>query len=95
MTLPKKRRPTHPGEMLLEEFLNPMELTQKELAEHLGWTPAKMSEIIKGKRGLTAESALSLADAFGMEAHFWLNLQLNWDLWHAAQEHVSVKRIAA
>lgn len=94
MALPKKRKPTHPGEMLLEEFLNPMGLTQKQLAEHLGWTTAKLSEIIKGKRGLTAESALSLADAFGMEAEFWLNLQLNWDLWHAAQEHVHVKKIA-
>jgi addiction module HigA family antidote len=95
MTLPKKRKPTHPGEMLLEEFLNPMGLTQKQLAEHLGWTTAKVSEIVNGRRGLTAESALALADAFGMEAEFWLNLQLNLDLWNASQGHVHIKKIAA
>ena len=95
MTLHKKRKPTHPGEMLLEEFLNPMGLTQKQLATHLGWTTAKLNEIINGRRGLTAESSLALADAFGMEAEFWLNLQLHWDLWHAAQEHVTIKKIAA
>ena len=95
MTLPKKRKPTHPGEMLLEEFLNPMGLTQRQLAEHLGWTRAKLNEIVNGRRGLTAESALALADAFDMEAEFWLNLQIHWDLWHASQEHVHIKKIAA
>lgn len=95
MTLPKNREPTHPGEMLLEEFINPMGLTQKQLAEHLRWTTAKVSEIVHGKRGLTAESSLALGDAFGMEPEFWLNLQSNWDLWHAAQQHVPFKKIAA
>lgn len=95
MTLPKNRKPTHPGEMLLEEFLVPMGLTQKQLADHLNWTSAKLSEIVNARRGLTAESALALADAFGMEAEFWLNLQLGWDLWHATQGHVPIKKIAA
>lgn len=95
MTLPKNRKPTHPGEMLLEEFIKPMGLTQKQLAMHLGWTTARLSKIIHGKRGITAESALALADAFGIEPEFWLNLQLTWDLWHAAQQHVHLGKIAA
>ena len=75
--------------MLLEEFINPMGLTQKQLAEHLCWTTAKISEIVNGRRGLTAASALALADAFEMEPEFWLNLR------HAAQRHVHLKKIAA
>ncbi len=85
--LPKYRPPTHPGQMLLSEFLEPFDLTQKEFAEHVGWTTAKVSEIIHGKRGITAESALVLGDAFDMEPNFWLNLQRNWELWHALQTH--------
>ena len=85
--LPKNRPPTHPGQMLLHEFLEPLGLTQKEFAEHVGWTYARVNEIIHGKRGVTAESALVLADAFDMEANFWLNLQKNWELWHALQGH--------
>lgn len=95
MILPKHRKHTHPGEMLLEEFIKPERLTQKQLAEHLGWTTAKLNEIVHGKRGITANSALDLADAFGIEADFWLNLQLNWDLWHAARNHVQIQKIAA
>lgn len=85
--LPKKRPPTHPGQMLLHEFLEPLGLTQKEFAEHTGWTYARVNEIVHGKRGVTAESALVLADVFNMEADFWLNLQKNWELWHARQGH--------
>lgn len=95
MILPKNRKPTHPGEMLHEEFIKPMGLSQKKLALHLGWTTAKMSEIIHGKRGITAESALALSDAFSMEPEFWLNLQLTWDLWHAKTHHVYKMKIAA
>lgn len=85
--LPKNRPPTHPGQMLLHEFLEPLGVTQKEFAEHVGWTYARVNEIIHGKRGVTAESALVLADAFDMEADFWLNLQKNLELWQALQEH--------
>ena len=86
MILPQNRKPTHPGIMLWEEFLKPLNISQKQLAQHLGWTTAKLSEIIHQKRGITAESALALADAFLVTPEFWLNLQLVWDLWHAAQD---------
>ena len=91
--LPKKRPPTHPGEMLLKEFLEPVHMTQKEFAKHLGWTYARLNEIIKGHRGVSADTALSLAEAFGIEAKFWLNLQRDWDLWHALRTHKKIKRI--
>ncbi len=86
-TLPENREPVHPGEMLLEEFLKPMGLSQRQFAHHLGWTTAKLSEIIKGKRNLSYEAALDLADAFQMEVQFWLNLQAAYDLWHALRLH--------
>jgi addiction module HigA family antidote len=89
--LPKKRPPTHAGQMLLKEFLEPMGITQKEFSKHLGWTYARLNEIINGHRGITAESALAFADAFQMEPQFWLNLQQNWDLWHAMKEHKNIK----
>lgn len=89
--LPSKRSPTHPGEMLLEEFLKPMGLTQKEFAEHVGWTYARLSEIVHAKRGISADSALTLCEAFQMEPEFWLNLQRDWDLWHAHKQHKHVE----
>ena len=79
--------------MLLHAFLEPMEITQKQFAEHLGWTYARLNEIVNGKRGITAESALTLGDAFEMESEFWLNLQKNWDLWNATQKHKRVRSI--
>jgi addiction module HigA family antidote len=91
--LPKKRPPTHPGQMLLKEFLEPMRMTQKEFSDHLGWTYARLNEIINGHRGVSAESALAFADAFQMEPQFWLNLQQNWDLWHAMKEHKNIKPV--
>ncbi|MBX3708365.1 MAG: HigA family addiction module antidote protein [Gammaproteobacteria bacterium] len=91
--LPKKRPPTHPGQMLLKEFLEPMGMTQKEFSDHLGWTYARLNEIINGHRGVSAESALAFADAFQMEPQFWLNLQQNWDLWHAMKEHKNIKPV--
>lgn len=86
-TTPKSREPVHPGEMLLEEFLIPLGISQRQFARHIGWTPAKLSEIIKGKRGLSYASALDLADVFQMEPGFWINLQASYDLWHALQSH--------
>ena len=91
--LPKKRSPTHPGQMLLKEFLEPMGITQKEFSDHLGWTYARLNEIINGHRGVSAESALAFADAFQMEPQFWLNLQQNWDLWHAMKKHKNIKPV--
>lgn len=85
--LPKYRSPTHPGEILQEEFLSPLGISQSALATHLGWTHAKVNEIVNEKRGITPAVALGLADALGTTPDFWLNLQVNYDLWHARQEH--------
>jgi len=93
MSLPSKRKPTTPGEMLLKEFLEPMKITQRSFADHLGWTYARVNEIVNNKRGITAETALSFADAFDMEPEFWLNLQRNLDLWEAQQTHSKKKVI--
>jgi len=89
--LPKNRPPTHPGEMLLEEFLKPLEMSQRAFAEHLGWTYARLNEIVKGRRGLSADSALSLGEALGTGPEFWLNLQRDWDLWHSLRTHRKVE----
>jgi antitoxin HigA-1 len=80
-------KPIHPGKMLMDKSLTPTKISQKELAEHLGWTTTRLSEIIHAKRGITADSALSLADTFACEPEFWLQLQNTWDLWHARQSH--------
>ncbi len=92
--LPKKRPPTHPGEMLLKEFLEPLAITQKDFANHLGWTYPRLNEIVNGRRGVSADSSLAFADAFKMEPEFWLNLQRDWDLWHANQKRKKVKPFA-
>lgn len=89
--LPSKRAPSHPGEILLKEFLEPGNITQKVFAKHLGWPYARLNKIINAKRGLTADSAISIAEAFKMEAEFWLNLQRDWELWHAYNQHKTVK----
>ena len=81
--IPTHGPPTHPGEMLLEEFLKPMGLSQTELAEKMGVSYPRVNELIHGKRGVTPDTALRLEKLFGMEAQFWLNLQLAWDLYHA------------
>ena len=93
--LPKNRPPTHPGEMLWEEFLKPMNLTQSKFAAHLGWTHAKVNEIINAKRGITPEAALTISDALGTTPELWLNLQINYDLWHAQKEHRKVQKLAS
>jgi addiction module HigA family antidote len=89
--LPKHRQPTHPGEILLNDFLEPMGRTQQDFANHLGWTYARVNEIVNGKRGVSEEAALCFADAFGTSPQFWLNLQANYDLWAAQQTHKKVK----
>ena len=78
--LPKKRTPTHPGEILSEEFLKPLGLTQVALAEHLGIPVQRINELVRGKRGVTPQTAWLLAGAFGTTAEFWLTLQANHDL---------------
>ena len=88
--VPTHRSPTHPGEMLLEEFLTPMNLTQRELAEAIHVPYQRVNEIINGKRGVTPATALRLARFFGMSAGFWMNLQLRWDLYYAQQQEAEV-----
>ena len=81
--LPRKRPPTHPGEMLLEEFVKPLGITQTELARCLDVSYPRLNEIIKGRRSVTPDTALRLSRVLGMSADFWLGLQQDWDLWHA------------
>ena len=69
--------------MLLEEFLEPGGISQAELARRMGKTPASINELVKGKRGVSAEMALLLAGIFGTTAEFWMNLQMSGELWHA------------
>jgi addiction module HigA family antidote len=80
----RPKNPIHPGEMLLEDFLIPGEMTQRALANKLGWTPAKLNELVSGKRGITADSALDLSEALGTSPELWMNLQSIWDL-HKAE----------
>ena len=70
----------HPGEILLEEFLEPGEITQTAFAAKLNWTRARLNELIRGKRGVTADAALDLAKALGTTAKLWMNLQATYDL---------------
>lgn len=80
--------PFHPGEILLEEFLQPAGITQTAFSERLGWTRARLNELIKGKRGITAESALDLAEVLGTSPKLWMNLQATWDLDQAMKRRV-------
>jgi addiction module HigA family antidote len=83
--IPTEREPTHPGEMLLEEFLIPMNLTQRELAKAIHVPYQRVNEIVRGKRGVTPSTALRLAKYFETSAGFWMNLQLRWDLYHTRE----------
>ena len=76
----QSNNPFHPGEILIEEFLEPMGMTQAEFARQLGWTKARLNELIRGKRGITAESALDLAETLGTSPKLWMNLQATHDL---------------
>jgi addiction module HigA family antidote len=79
-----KRPPTPPGEMLLEEFLRPSGLTQVQAARRMGIPLNRLNEVIRGKRGISADTALRLARLFDMSPEFWMSLQADSDLWHAA-----------
>jgi antitoxin HigA-1 len=74
------QNPFHPGEMLLEEFLVPGKMTQAALAQKLGWTRARLNELLKGKRDITSDSALDLARVLGTSAKLWMNLHATFDL---------------
>ena len=88
--IPTNRTPTHPGEMLLEEFLNPMGLTQRELADAIHVPYQRINDIVNGRRGITPSSALRLAKYFNISPDFWMNVQLRWDMYFAQQDEIKV-----
>ena len=90
--VPTHRTPTHPGEMLLEEFLTPMGITQRQLADGIHVPYQRVNELVNGRRGVTPSTALRLAKFFGNTADFWLNLQRRWDLYHAQQSEAEELR---
>ncbi len=87
--IPKNRKPIHPGEMLLNEFLTPMSLTQRQLADWIHVPYQRINEIVNGKRGVTPQTALRLARFFGTSEDFWINLQLRCDLYAAKKAETS------
>ena len=84
--IPTHREPTHPGEMLLEEFLIPMEITEEKLANAINVPYQLVTEIINKKREITPSIALRLSKFFGMSDDFWISLQLRWDLFKTKKE---------
>ncbi len=95
LTIPSHRRPTHPGEILLREFLEPAGITQSAFARHIGVTNARLSEIIHGKRPVTLDSALRFERALGFSAESWMRMQMTVDMYDALHRRVgkSVGRI--
>ena len=81
--VPTHREPTHPGEMLLEEFLKPMSLSQRDLADGIHVPYQRVNELVNKRRGVTPSTALRLSKFLGTSADFWMNLQLRWDLYRA------------
>ncbi len=89
-----KMKPIHPGEILLEEFLEPMGISQNLLARETGMSPRHVNEIVSGKRAITGDTAIRLGRLFGMEPEFWMNLQSRYDLEEAEDQfHSKVKII--
>ncbi len=88
------REPTHPGEMLLEEFLVPMQLSQRDLADGIRVPYQRINELVNGRRGITPGTALRLAKFFGNTPEYWMNLQIRWDLSSAIRREGSdIKQI--
>ena len=93
MTTTDKIPPIHPGQVLMEDFVKGFEITQNKLAVSIGVPPRRINEIVHGKRGITADTALRLERYFGVSAQFWLNLQTRYEL-DLAEDRVS-EQIAA
>ena len=83
--IPTNRKPTHAGKMLLEEFLTPAGLTQRDIADGIGVPYQRVNELVNGRRGITPSTALRLGKFLGTTPDFWLNIQQRWDLYHAKQ----------
>lgn len=90
MIIPSHEAPTSPGEMLLEEFLIPMELSQRQLAEAIQVPYQRLNEIVNNRRGISASTALRLAKFFGNSVGFWLNVQACWDVYHVQEKEKGV-----
>lgn len=90
--VPRNRAPTHPGKMLLLDFLEPMGLSQRELADGIRVPYQRVNELVNGRRGVTTSTALRLAKFFGTTPSFWLNLQLRWDLFATQQDEADILR---
>lgn len=90
--VPTHRAPTHPGQMLLLEFLEPMGISQKELADGIRVPYQRVNELVNGRRGITPSTALRLAKYFGTSPAFWLNLQLRWDLYATQRDEAEILR---
>ena len=92
--IPTDREPTHPGEMLLHEFLLPMGMTQQALANAIQVPYQRVNEVVHGRRGVTPSTAIRLSRFFGTSPDFWMNLQLRWDLYHTRRaEADQIKKI--
>ncbi len=91
--IPTNRQPTHPGEMLFAEFLEPMGLTQRDLADGIHVPYQRVNELINQRRGVTPSTALRLAKFLGTSAGYWMNLQLRWDLFNAQEEEKDELRL--
>lgn len=94
MLLPRGRVPVHPGEMLLEEFLKPVGISQYKLSRDTGMTYRRVNEIVNGRRPVTLDTAFRLARYFDMSAGFWINLQAAWDTWHVrnSEDYEAIER---
>ena len=90
--LPKNRTPTHPGEVLLEEFLKPLGVTQVAFAKHIGVSVQRVNELVRGKRGITPDTAWLLSQALGTTPQLWVNLQSNHDL-AATRPRKSIRKL--
>ena len=88
--VPTNRAPTHPGEMLLEEFLTPIGITQRALATAIQVPYQRINDLVNGRRGVTPSTGLRLAKYFGNSPDFWMNLQLRWDLYFAQQSETKI-----
>ena len=84
--LPRHRPPTPPGQILAQEFLEPLGLSQSDLATRMGIPVQRVNQIVRARRGITAETALLLAEALGTTPQLWMNLQMSHDLWEAARQ---------
>lgn len=92
--IPKNRAPSHPGEILLKDFLEPMNISQRELSAAIRVPYQRVNELVNGKRGITPSTALRLSAFFGNSSEFWLNLQQAWELYHVMKaEEADLKSI--